>query len=72
LEVELWSLPTEALGGFLATIAAPLGLGPVELADGRTVTGFLCTADGVDPSRDITRYGGWRGWLAAGTLGPGV
>lgn len=65
LEVELWTLPTEAVGGFLATVAAPLGLGPVELADGRTVTGFLCSADGVDPARDITEYGGWRGWLAS-------
>lgn len=64
LEVELWSLPTAAVGGFLATIAAPLALGPVELADGRVVTGFVCSADGVDPARDITAYGGWRRWLA--------
>jgi len=63
LEVELWALPTGAVGGFLGTIAAPLGLGPLELADGRIVTGFLCGADGVDPARDITEYGGWRSWL---------
>lgn len=65
LEVELWSLPTASVGGFLATIAAPLGLGPVELADGRTVTGFICSADGVDPTREITEYGGWRAWLGS-------
>ncbi|WP_017936332.1 allophanate hydrolase [Nocardioides sp. Iso805N] len=65
LEVELWSLPIASVGGFLATIAAPLGLGPVELADGRTVTGFICSADGVDPTREITEYGGWRAWLGS-------
>lgn len=65
LEVELWSLPAPAVGGFLGTIAAPLGLGPVELADGRVVTGFLCSAEGVDPARDITQHGGWRAWLAS-------
>jgi allophanate hydrolase len=65
LEVELWALPHDAVGGFLATIAPPLGLGPVELMDGRLVTGFICSADGVDLARDITAYGGWRGWLAS-------
>ncbi|WP_246142719.1 allophanate hydrolase [Nocardioides rubriscoriae] len=64
LEVEVWSLPEAALAGFLRTIAPPLGVGPVELADGSTVLGFLCTADGVDAERDITSYGGWRAWLA--------
>lgn len=65
IDVELWTLPTAAMGGFLATVAAPLGLGPVELADGRVVTGFVCTADAVEPARDITSYGGWRSWLSA-------
>lgn len=65
IEVELWALPDAAVAGFLATIAAPLGLGPVLLADGRQVTGFVATADAVDPQRDITAYGGWRRWLAS-------
>ncbi|GAB7007005.1 allophanate hydrolase [Nocardioides sp. AN3] len=63
LEVELWALPDEAVGGLLGTIAAPLGLGPLQLADGRVVTGFICSADGADPVRDITEHGGWRAWL---------
>lgn len=64
LAVEVWSLPTAALAGFHATIAPPLGLGQVDLADGTRVLGFLCTADGVDPDRDITEYGGWKAWRA--------
>jgi allophanate hydrolase len=65
LEVEVWNMPVEHLGSFLAGIAAPLAIGPVELADGSQVLGFLCSADGVDPAREITGYGGWRGYLAA-------
>jgi allophanate hydrolase len=65
-EVEVWSLPTEALGGFLATVAPPLGIGPVDLDDGSRVLGFLCSADGADPERDITRYGGWRSFRERG------
>jgi len=65
LEVELWQIPEERLGGFLTTVAAPLAVGPVELASGEWVLGFVCTADAVDPAREITSYGGWRGWLSA-------
>jgi allophanate hydrolase len=65
VEVEVWTLPVEAVAGFLATIAPPLGIGPIELADGRQVLGFLCSADAADPARDISEYGGWRAYLAA-------
>lgn len=64
VQVEVWRLPAAALGGFAATVARPLAIGPLELADGSEVLGFVCTADGVDPDRDITAYGGWRSYLA--------
>lgn len=64
IEVEVWSLPSEALGGFAATILPPLALGPVDLIDGQRVLGFVCTADGAAPDRDITSFGGWRAYLA--------
>lgn len=63
VEVEVWRLPADRLGGFLTTIAAPLAVGPLELADGGEVLGFVCTADAADPARDITAFGGWRAWL---------
>ncbi|MCW2780931.1 MAG: Allophanate hydrolase [Marmoricola sp.] len=66
IKLEVWHLPAAELAGFLGTVAPPLAIGPVELADGSSVLGFVCTADGVDPERDITTYGGWRAWLAAG------
>ncbi|MGX7681887.1 allophanate hydrolase [Jatrophihabitans sp. DSM 45814] len=66
IEVELWSLPSASVAGFIGTVAPPLAIGPMTLADGRGVLGFVCTADGVDPERDITAFGGWRAYLAQG------
>jgi allophanate hydrolase len=63
IEVEVWDLPSAALAGFAATILPPLALGPVSLVDGSSVLGFVCTADGADPARDITAFGGWRAYL---------
>jgi allophanate hydrolase len=64
IEVEVWDMPSAALGGFTAAIPAPLGLGRVRLADGVEVTGFLCEAYSVEGARDISEFGGWRAWLA--------
>ncbi|HVH81364.1 MAG TPA: allophanate hydrolase, partial [Stellaceae bacterium] len=65
IDVEVWDVPSAALGGFTAGIAAPLGLGKVKLRDGTQVTGFLCEAHAIEGARDISEFGGWRGWLAA-------
>ena len=35
IAVEVWALPQAAVGSFLALIPPPLGLGSIELADGR-------------------------------------
>jgi allophanate hydrolase len=63
IEVEVWELPSRELGSFLTGIPAPLGLGKVELEDGRWETGFICDAHGLQGAEDITRFGGWRAWL---------
>jgi len=65
IEVELWDLPEAAVGSFIAEIPAPLGIGTLELADGRTVKGFICEPYGLEGAEDITEYGGWRAFLAA-------
>ncbi|MFF0343936.1 allophanate hydrolase [Kribbella sp. NPDC004875] len=64
IEVEVWSLPAAELGGFAATIAPPLAIGPLDLSDGRQVLGFVCTADAADPTQDITASGSWRTYLS--------
>ena len=63
--LELWALPRAEMGGFLAGIPSPLGLGTVVLADGRSVTGFLVEAAATGGAEDITALGGWRAYLAS-------
>lgn len=65
IALELWALPTESLGSFLEGIPSPLGLGTLSLCDGRQVTGFLVEAAGVHGAEDVSRFGGWRAYLAA-------
>ena len=64
LEVEVWSLPSDAFGRFVAAIPAPLGIGKISLEDGTAVSGFLCEAHAVAEAEEITRFGGWRAFLA--------
>jgi allophanate hydrolase len=61
--VEVWSLPTRELGSFVAAIPAPLGIGKVELADGRWESGFICDSYGLEGATDISEFGGWRAWI---------
>jgi allophanate hydrolase len=65
IEVEVWAVPNEKVGTFLAGIPAPLGLGKIQLVDGTQVTGFVCDASAVEGARDITDFGGWRAFLRA-------
>jgi allophanate hydrolase len=64
LEVEVWELPADAFGRFVARVPAPLGIGKVTLSDGAQVSCFLCEAYAVAGAEDITDYGGWRNYLA--------
>jgi allophanate hydrolase len=63
IEVEVWSVPAPAFGTFVQGIPAPLGIGKIELEDGTGVAGFICEGYAADGARDITAFGGWRGYL---------
>jgi len=65
IAVEVWELPTAAFGHFVAAIPAPLGIGTITLNDGTTVQSFLCETAAVAGAKDVTSFGGWRGYLAA-------
>ena len=58
-------MPQSQVGSFLELIPPPLGLGSVELEDGRWVKGFICEPAGLRGARDITHHGGWRAYRAA-------
>lgn len=63
--VELWDMPIARFGEFVAEIPAPLGIGNLTLADGRTVKGFICEPWALTEARDITDFGGWRAYIAS-------
>lgn len=63
IEVEVWELPSRELGSFLTGIPAPLGLGKVQLADGRWECGFICEPYGLEGAKNISYLGGWRAYL---------
>lgn len=65
IAVEVWELPSRELGSFLTGIPAPLGLGKVQLADGRWESGFICEPYGLEGATDISHLGGWRAYLSA-------
>jgi allophanate hydrolase len=63
IDLEIWSLPADTVGSFVAGIPSPLGIGTIEIEDGRRVLGFLCEQAGLAGAEDITALGGWRAYL---------
>jgi allophanate hydrolase len=53
----------DTVGSFLTLVPQPLGLGSVELEDGRWVKGFICEPHALGGALDISAHGGWRAWL---------
>jgi allophanate hydrolase len=64
-EIEIWSMSTDAFGRFVGEVADPLTIGTLLLADGSKVKGFLCEACATAGAEDISRFGGWRNFIAA-------
>jgi allophanate hydrolase len=63
IDVEVWKIPASEFGSFVANIPAPLGIGKLQLADGRWVSGFICEPCGLEGAEEITSLGGWRAYL---------
>ncbi|WP_323815183.1 allophanate hydrolase [Cellvibrio sp. NN19] len=61
--VELWDVPVQHFGSFVALIPAPLGIGTLTLKDSREVKGFICEGAAVNGAKDITHLGGWRAYI---------
>ena len=64
IEVEIWALAAEGFGHLVAAVPPPLAIGTLRLAGGRTIKGFLCEQEAVKAAQDISRFGGWRAYLA--------
>lgn len=65
IALELWQMPIAAFGAFTASIPSPLGIGKIELSDGRIVPGFVCEAHATEGAENITAWGGWRAAMAS-------
>ena len=63
IEIEVWSLPSAEFGSFVANIPAPLGIGKVEIQDGRWLPGFICEPYGITDAEEITHLGSWRSYM---------
>ena len=58
--VELYELEADSFAEFVAGIRPPLGLGTLELADGRRVPGFIGEAVIAEYAPDISEVADWR------------
>jgi allophanate hydrolase len=64
IAVEIWSLAPPAFASFVAAIPPPLGIGTLAFADGTSAKGFLVEAEGVRGAEDVSKFGGWRAFVA--------
>ncbi|HEX6703450.1 MAG TPA: allophanate hydrolase [Albitalea sp.] len=67
IEVEVYEMPLDRVGSFLALIPPPLGLGSIELEApcgpwGRWVKGFICEPHALAGAPDVSEFGGWRAY----------
>ena len=65
IAVEVWEMPAQHYGSFVALIPAPLGIGTLSLSDGSSVQGFICEPWALQGAQDISHFGGWRAYLAS-------
>jgi allophanate hydrolase len=63
IEVEIWAVPEDQFGSFVAAVPSPLGIGNATLENGETVKSFICEAYAIADAREITHFGGWRKYL---------
>ncbi|MDX2080978.1 MAG: allophanate hydrolase [Terrimicrobiaceae bacterium] len=65
IEVEVWDMPVDQFGSFVALIPPPLGIGSIQVADGSWVKGFICEPAPLEAAPDISHFGGWRNYRAS-------
>jgi quercetin dioxygenase-like cupin family protein/gamma-glutamylcyclotransferase (GGCT)/AIG2-like uncharacterized protein YtfP len=68
--VEVWSVPPAGLASILLKEPPGLSIGKVKLADDSEVLGVLAEPVLCEGHKEITRFGGWRAYIAAEKAGP--
>lgn len=66
IEIEIYAVPIERFGDFIAMVPEPLGIGSVETEDGEWVKSFICEEFGYNQNGtvDITEFGGWKNYMS--------
>jgi allophanate hydrolase len=65
IAVEVWRLPTGEFGSLVTAIPRPLGIGSIEMHDGRWLPGFLCEQYALGEATEISALGGWRAYITS-------
>jgi allophanate hydrolase len=65
MEVEVWMMPEDQFGSFVADVPEPLGIANATLDSGESVKCFVCEPCALAGATEITRFGGWRNYLAS-------
>jgi allophanate hydrolase len=60
IEVEVWAVPGNRFGPFVAAVPSPLGIGTCTLESGRRVKSFICEPYALSDAEEITHLGSWR------------
>jgi allophanate hydrolase len=63
IALEVWAVPENQFGSFVAGLPPPLGVGSVQLDTGDWVKGFICEPAGIAGATDITEFAGWKSYL---------
>ena len=65
IEIEIWQMPIENFGSFVAQIPEPLGIGKVETQEGDWMPSFICEPYGFNGAINVSNFGGWRAYIAS-------
>ena len=65
IEVEVWAMPIDQFGSFVAEVPPPLGIGSATLENSESVKCFLCEPYAISGAVEITTFGSWRSYLAS-------
>jgi allophanate hydrolase len=68
IEVEVWTIPEDQFGSFVAEVPEPLGVGNTTLESGEVVKCFICEPYALASVTEITHFGGWRAYLASSKM----
>jgi allophanate hydrolase len=65
IEMEVYAMPEDRFGAFVAAVPPPLVIGNIVLDTGETVKGFLAEPYAVSEAAEITHFRGWRKYRAS-------